>query len=118
LLSGPSLDEGRLSVKDVFSLDINADIVTLSACQTGLGKLHGGEIIGLNRAFLYAGTHALISSLWRVDDLSTSVLMKHFYRGYASMDKATSLQRAQLEVKALFPHPSYWAGLSLVGDYR
>ena len=118
LLSAPSLDEGRLSVKDVFSLDIKADIVTLSACQTGLGKLRGGEIIGLNRAFLYAGTHALISSLWRVDDLSTSVLMKHFYRGYASMDKATSLQRAQLEVKASFPHPSYWAGLSLVGDYR
>ena len=118
LLSAPSLDEGRLSVKDVFSLNINADIVTLSACQTGLGELHGGEIIGLNRAFLYAGTHALISSLWRVDDLSTSVLMKHFYRRYASMDKATSLQQAQREVKASFPHPSYWAGLSLVGDYR
>ena len=118
LLSAPSLDEGRLSVKDVFSLNLTADIVTLSACQTGLGKLHGGEIIGLNRAFLYAGAHALISSLWRVDDLSTSVLMKHFYRNYASVDKATSLQRAQLAVKASFPHPSYWAGLSLVGDYQ
>jgi CHAT domain-containing protein len=59
-----------------------------------------------------------VSALWRVDDLATSVLMKHFYRNYAKMDKATSLRQAQLLVKKEFPHPAYWAGLALVGDYR
>jgi len=108
----------RLTVKEVFGLDMHADLVTLSACQTGLGKLEAGEIIGLNRAFIYAGTHALVSALWRVDDLSTSVLMKHFYRNYATMDKAKSLRQAQLMVKKEFPHPSYWAGFNLVGDYQ
>ena len=108
----------RLTVTEIFGLEINADLVTLSACQTGLGKLEAGELIGLNRAFLYAGTHALISALWRVDDLSTAVLMKHFYRNYVTMDKAKSLRQAQLMVKQAFPHPSYWAGFNLVGDYQ
>ena len=110
-------DNRRLTVSEVFGLEINADLVTLSACQTGLGKLEAGELIGLNRAFIYAGTHALVSALWRVDDLSTSVMMKHFYRNYVTLDKAKSLRRAQLIVKKDFPHPSYWAGFSLVGDY-
>ncbi|MBF0128216.1 MAG: CHAT domain-containing protein, partial [Magnetococcales bacterium] len=105
-------------VKEIFSLKINADLVTLSACQTGLGQLRGSEMIGLNRAFLYAGTHSLISSLWRVDDLSTAVLMKHFYRNYTSMNKADSLRQAQLMVKQNFPHPANWAGFNLLGDYQ
>lgn len=117
-LASKQADNRRLTVKEVFGLEINADLVTLSACQTGLGKLEAGELIGLNRAFIYAGTHALVSALWRVDDLSTSVLMKHFYRNYVTMDKAKSLRQAQLIVKKEFPHPSYWAGFSLVGDYQ
>ncbi|MEE8161691.1 MAG: CHAT domain-containing tetratricopeptide repeat protein, partial [Acidobacteriota bacterium] len=116
-LASPNPDNRRLTVKEVFSLDLKADLVTLSACQTGLGKLRAGELIGLNRAFIYAGTHALLSALWRVDDLSTSLLMKHFYRNYVRMDKAKSLRQAQLRVKKDFPHPAYWAGMSLVGDY-
>ena len=117
-LSSPNPENRRLTVKEVFSLELNADLVTLSACQTGLGKLEAGELIGLNRAFIYAGTHALVSALWRVDDLSTSVLMKHFYRNYVTLDKAKSLRQAQLIVKKDFPHPSYWAGFSLIGDYQ
>jgi len=117
-LASEKPDNRRLLVKEIFGLEINADLVTLSACQTGLGKLEAGELVGLNRAFIYAGTHALVSSLWRVDDLSTSVLMKHFYRNYVTMDKARSLRQAQLIVKKEFPHPSYWAGVSLVGDYQ
>lgn len=116
-LSADTPEDRKLQMKDIFSLEINADLVTLSACQTGLGKLQGGEIIGMNRAFLYAGTHSLISSLWRVDDLSTAVLMKHFYRNYLTMDKSESIRQAQLMVKQNFPHPSYWAGFSLLGDY-
>ena len=117
-LASPDPSNRRLTVREVFGLNIQADLVTLSACQTGLGKLDAGELIGLNRAFIYAGTHALVSALWRVDDLATSVLMKHFYRNYVGMDKATSLRQAQLLVKKEFPHPAYWAGLALVGDYR
>lgn len=117
-LASDNPDDRKLTVKEVFGLELNADLVTLSACQTGLGKLEAGELIGLNRAFLYAGTHALVSALWRVDDLSTSVLMKHFYRSYTTMDKAKSLRQAQLIVKKEFPHPSYWAAMSLIGDYQ
>ena len=117
-LASSNPNNRRLTVKEIFGLEINADLVTLSACQTGLGKLEAGELIGLNRAFIYAGTHALVSALWRVDDLSTSVLMKHFYRNYVTMNKAKSLRQAQLIVKREFPHPSYWAGFSLIGDYQ
>jgi CHAT domain-containing protein len=112
-------DDGNFEVNEVFGLDIKADIVTLSACQTGLGDLVGGdELVGLNRAFIYAGTNAILSSLWRVSDISTAVLIKHFYRNYGKEDKAESLRKAQLLVKRFYPHPSYWAGFNLTGDYR
>lgn len=117
-LASPNPDNRRLTVREVFGLTLNADLVTLSACQTGLGRLEAGELIGLNRAFMYAGTHTLVSALWRVDDLATSLLMKHFYRNYVHQDKAMSLRQAQLLVKKDFPHPAYWSGLVLVGDYR
>ena len=103
----------------ISGLEINADIVTLSACQTGLGDIVGGdEIVGLNRAFIYAGTKSILSSLWRVSDISTAVLIKHFYRNYGHGNKAESLRKAQLLVRRLYPHPSYWAGFNLTGDYR
>lgn len=111
--------DGNFEVNEVFSLNINADVVTLSACQTGLGKITGGdELVGLNRAFIYAGTHSLLSSLWRVSDISTAILIKHFYRNYLLENKAESLRKAQLLVKRFYPHPSYWAGFNLTGDYR
>jgi CHAT domain-containing protein len=111
--------DGNFEVNEVFGLEINADIVTLSACQTGLGDIVGGdELVGLNRAFIYAGTKSILSSLWRVSDISTAVLIKHFYRNYGHENKAESLRKAQLLVKRLYPHPSYWAGFNLAGDYR
>ncbi|VAX32844.1 hypothetical protein MNBD_NITROSPINAE05-1011, partial [hydrothermal vent metagenome] len=112
-------EDGNFEVNEVFSLNINADIVTLSACQTGLGKITGGdELVGLNRAFIYAGTHSLLSTLWRVSDISTAILIKHFYRNYVTNNKGESLRKAQLLVKRLYPHPSYWAAFNLTGDYR
>lgn len=118
-LARDTRDDGNFEVNEVFGLDIQADIVTLSACQTGLGDLVGGdELVGLNRAFIYAGTRSILSSLWRVSDVSTAVLIKHFYRNYGKKNKAESLRKAQLLVKRLYPHPSYWAGFSLTGDYR
>jgi CHAT domain-containing protein/Tol biopolymer transport system component/Tfp pilus assembly protein PilF len=118
-LTKDKAEDGNFEVNEVFALNINADIVTLSACQTGLGKITGGdELVGLNRAFIYAGTHSLLSSLWRVSDISTAILIKHFYRNYVADNKGESLRKAQLLVKRLYPHPSYWAGFNLTGDYR
>jgi CHAT domain-containing protein len=112
-------DNGQLSADEVFELDINADLVVLSACQTGLGKVGAGDdVVGMNRSFLYAGTHALASSLWRVSDVSTAILMKQFYREYPNRNKAESLQRAMLHVFRQYAHPGYWGAFVLVGDYQ
>lgn len=111
--------DGNLEVNEVFGLEINANLVTLSACQTGLGHITGGdELIGLNRAFFYAGAQSLISSLWRVSDVSTAILIKHFYRNYSFTAKAEALRKAQLLVKRYYPHPAYWAGFNLTGNYN
>jgi CHAT domain-containing protein len=110
--------DGNLEAAEIFSLKINADVVVLSACQTGLGKVTSGDdVIGLNRAFFYAGTHTIVSSLWRVSDIATAVLIKQFYRRYAGHSKADSLRMAILHVKQRHPHPSYWGAFTLVGDY-
>ncbi|MBT3511209.1 MAG: tetratricopeptide repeat protein [Nitrospina sp.] len=118
-LARTATEDGNFEMNEVFGLEINADIVTLSGCQTGLGDIVGGdELVGLNRAFIYAGTRSILSSLWRVSDISTAVLIKHFYRNYGHINKAESLRKAQLLVKRLYPHPSYWAAFNLTGDYR
>ncbi|MFC1856930.1 CHAT domain-containing protein [Thermodesulfobacteriota bacterium] len=110
--------DGDLEATEIFGLRINADVVVLSACQTGLGKVTSGDdVIGLNRAFFYAGTHTIVSSLWRVSDTSTAVLIKQFYRQYVGNNKADSLRLAILHVKNRHPHPSHWGAFTLVGDY-
>ncbi|MCP4681846.1 MAG: CHAT domain-containing protein, partial [Desulfobacterales bacterium] len=117
-LSKDEQKDGNLEASEVFGLKINADMVVLSACQTGLGKVtKGDDVIGLNRAFFYAGTHTIVSSLWRVSDVSTAVLIKEFYRQYQGRNKADSLQNAILHVKNRYPHPGYWGAFTLVGDY-
>jgi CHAT domain-containing protein/tetratricopeptide (TPR) repeat protein len=111
--------DGKLLAEEVYGLDIKADLVVLSACQTGLGNIQAGDdVVGMNRAFLFAGTHSLMSSLWRVSDVSTAILMKQFYREYARSDKGESLRRATLHVKNRYPHPGYWGAFVLTGDYR
>jgi CHAT domain-containing protein/tetratricopeptide (TPR) repeat protein/Tol biopolymer transport system component len=110
--------DGNMEAGEVFGLEINADLVLLSACQTGLGRItQGDDVIGLNRAFFYAGTHSILSSLWRVSDISTAVLVKQFYRLYSTDNKAESLRRAMLHVKNRYPHPGYWGAFILSGDY-
>ncbi len=112
-------DDGDLRASEIFGLDIRAGLVMLSACQTGLGKITSGDdVIGMNRAFLYAGTNAIMSSLWRVSDISTALLVKQFYREYQNRPKAQSLSRAMRHVKSRYPHPGYWGAFVLVGDYR
>jgi CHAT domain-containing protein/Tol biopolymer transport system component len=110
---------GKLQADEIFGLNITADLVVLSACQTGLGDIRGGDdVVGMNRAFMFAGTHSLMSSLWRVSDVSTAILMKQFYREYTKGDKAGSLRKAMLHVKSRYPHPGYWGAFVLTGDYQ
>ncbi|MDD2855285.1 MAG: CHAT domain-containing tetratricopeptide repeat protein [Desulfuromonadaceae bacterium] len=110
--------DGKLQAEEIFGLDIRADLVVLSACQTGLGEIKSGDdVVGMNRAFIFAGTHSLMSSLWRVSDVSTAIMMKQFYRNYMTYGKAESLTRAMQHVKNRYPHPGYWGAFVLTGDY-
>ncbi len=120
LMSPGEGEDGRLEAHEIFELDLASDLVTLSACQTGLGKLlSGDEIIGLNRAFITAGASAVVSSLWRVNDLTTALMIKRFYRYLPQEEnKAAALRRAQLDVRKRYPHPGYWAAFRLTGYYK
>jgi CHAT domain-containing protein len=85
LFSPDDKNDGMLTVDEIFSLNLNSKLVTLSACETGLGKLNrGDELIGLSRAFVYAGSPAVIVSLWPVDDVSTAYIMTKMYQYYSS----------------------------------
>ena len=76
----------------------------------------GDELLGLTRGFLYAGTPSLVVSLWRVNDRSTTLLMKRFYEGLLDgLSKPEALRQAAIDVKAQFPHPYYWAPFILMG---
>ncbi len=112
--------DGRLHMFEIFGLNLpRCQWVTLSACESGLGGLAGGdEIVGFNRAFIYAGSPRVIASLWKVDDLATAILMKHFYRGLRrGDDPVEALRRAQITVRDRFrKHPFYWAAFVLTGE--
>jgi CHAT domain-containing protein len=115
-----SAEDGLLQVYEIFNLKLNADLVVLSACETGLGKQVKGEgLIGLTRAFMYAGTSSVVVSLWKVLDTSTADLMVRFYRHLkdGKLSKAEALRQAQLELirHGKFAHPYFWAPFVLVG---
>jgi CHAT domain-containing protein len=120
-LAPDSANDGRLEAAEIFGMDIQPSLVTLSACRTGLGKItNGGEIIGLNRAFIYAGAPSIVSSLWNVDDDSTARLMEIFYRELRTDPVDQSLQKAQLALLGSkdFSAPFFWAPFYLTGDWR
>lgn len=99
LLAKDGKEDGRLTVKEIFEMDLNADLVVLSGCETGLGKLsRGDEFVGLTRAFIYAGTPSVVASLWKVEDSSTAALMGSFYKNLKTMSKSEALRQAQLEL--------------------
>jgi CHAT domain-containing protein len=113
-------DSGRLEIPEVFGLELHASLVILSACETSLGKLtQGDEVIGLTRAFIYAGTPTVISTLWQVDDRASYELMRAFYwQLRAGGPKGEALRQAQLTTLATYPHPYYWAAYELTGEAR
>lgn len=119
LLSDGEGEDGWLKVGEAFGLDLHADLVVLSGCSTGLGKLSGDGMIGLTRAFLYAGTPSLVVSRWDVSDKATTYLMERFYKGLShGLSKAQALRAAELAALRRFRHPALWAAFELVGEAR
>jgi len=120
LYLAPDIEQdGLLETREIYKLNLsNANLVVLSACQTQLGKLStGDEMVGMTRAFLFAGTPTVISSLWEVDDKATELLMEKFYGNWRNgMSKEEALRQAQIEIRANYPNPYYWAGFVLNGD--
>ena len=118
-------NDGVLYTGEIYNMEINSDLVVLSACETGLGKVSKGEgIIGLSRALLYAGTNNIMVSLWRVADASTSELMIEFYDQLLGNEEQTkgiyssSLHAAKLKMvdSKKFSHPFFWSPFILVGQ--
>ena len=102
-MHGTSEDDGRLTVEEIFGSDIQGRLVTLSACETGLGELgQGDELVGLSRAFLYAGAPAVVVSLWKVDDSTTAWLMtrlhQYLHAGHRVPEALTYAQRDLINI--------------------
>jgi CHAT domain-containing protein len=112
------LADGDLLVEEIFGLDLrNTDLVVLNACETKLGEVSDGDdIIGLTRGFFFAGAPTVVSSLWKVDEKSTRLLMERLYDHMeAGLPKAEALRQAQMDVRDEYPHFKHWAGFTLSG---
>jgi CHAT domain-containing protein len=115
--------DGFLRLHEIYNLQLNADLIVLSACETGLGKEIKGEgLIGLTRGFMYSGAPRVVASLWNVDDLATAELMKLFYQRMLKdgMPAAAALRAAQLEMSGQkrWASPYFWAGFVLHGEWK
>ncbi len=119
-LAGSQSEDGLLQGYEIFNLKLNADLVVLSACETGLGKEVKGEgLVGLSHAFFYAGTPSLVVSLWKVQDRSTADLMVNLYREIGrTQTKSEALRQAKLILiqQNRYADPYYWAPFVLTGD--
>jgi CHAT domain-containing protein len=117
VLTGTANDSGFLTAEEVVKMKLNADLVVLSACDTGLGKITSDGVIGLSRSFIAAGSSSVIVSLWSVNDESTSFLMTTFYQELETgQNKAQALRNAMLKTRAKYPNPYFWSGMSLIGE--
>jgi CHAT domain-containing protein len=117
LLSPAPGQPGRLSLYELMDLNVRARLVVLSACETGLGQLQGGdEVASLTRTILGAGARTVVSSLWKVSDDATALLMQGFYRRLRAGENAPGAMRgAAMEVRKQYPHPFYWAPFLVTG---
>jgi CHAT domain-containing protein len=119
-LDGNIKEDGFLLVREIYDLKIAADLIVLSACKTGKGKLENIEgVLGLPRIFFYCGAKSVVSSLWEVNDKSTSKFMSDFYK-YLSLgeSKSQALRMAKLKMlRSKYCHPFYWASFVLYGDF-
>lgn len=114
---------GFLGLEDVYNMSLPAELVVLSACETGLGKeIRGEGLIGLTRGFMYAGASRVMASLWNVNDVATAALMKRFYEGVLrqGLPPAAALRNAQRDLlqHTRWKSPYYWAAFQLQGDWK
>jgi len=115
--------DGFLRLNEIYNLNLSADLVVLSACQTGLGKeIRGEGLVGLTRGFMYAGAPRVVASLWKVDDAATAELMKRFYQGMLkdNLAPAAALRAAKVEMwkQKRWSAPFYWAAFELQGEWK
>jgi CHAT domain-containing protein len=119
-LNSDSLNDGRLTVSEIFDMKMSSSLTTLSACETALGEVNrGNELIGLSTAFLYSGSEAVIVSLWKVDDQATSLLMTAFYEGLSkglTISHSMALAQRKLMAIPVYSSPYYWSPFIIIGD--
>lgn len=119
MLSANKFEQGWWTAKEIQQMELSrTQIAILSACQTGLGKVHKAGIIGLARAFQIAGVKRVVMSLWSVDDAATNNLMQAFVKNLENDIPASALRKAMLEVRKQHPYPSEWASFVLFGTPR
>lgn len=111
-------NDGLLTASEIFNLKLQAELVVLSACDTGRGDITGDGVVGLSRSLFVAGAPSVLVSLWKVPDESTAYLMTHFYQYWKEegLDKAQALRKAMLKTRDKYPHPLDWAAFTLIGQ--
>ena len=116
-LASSNQDDGILTSDEILNLQLKADLVVLSACDTGRGHLTGDGVIGLSRSILAAGASSLVVPLWSVSDEASATLMVEFYRQQQqSENKAQALRQAMLSTMEEYPHPIEWGAFTLIGE--
>jgi CHAT domain-containing protein len=126
LAPSPQGDDGLLTSAEIYSMNLNAELVVLSACDTGRGTITGDGVLGLSRSFMQAGVPSLVVSLWQVPDAPTAELMTQFYQNLQRLalratpqeppDKAQALRQAMLTTMKQHPEPRNWAAFTLIGE--
>ena len=116
-LTPSETDTGFLTAEEILNLRLQADLVVLSACNTGQGKITGDGVMGLSRSFISAGVPSVIVSLWAVPDSPTAALMAAFYKNWQTQpNKAQALRQAMLTTMKTYPDPKDWAAFMLIGE--
>ncbi|WP_432811390.1 CHAT domain-containing protein [Pantanalinema sp. GBBB05] len=111
------LNDGLLTSDEILDMKLNAELVVLSACDTGRGEITGDGVIGLSRSLITAGVPSIVVSLWKVPDDSTAFLMTEFYKNLSTTnDKAQALRQAMLAAKQKYSDPLHWAAFTLIGE--
>jgi CHAT domain-containing protein len=119
-LSPGNGEDGRLEAGEIFDMDIHANLVVTSACQTAIGRIgKGDEVVGLTRAFIYAGAKSVLGSLWNISDEATTSLMMDFYRNLRSLNESEALRQAQLNMinSKEYNSPFFWAPFYITGSF-
>jgi len=112
-------NDGLLTANEILKLRLQAELIVLSACDTGQGRITGDGVIGLSRAFISAGVPSLVVSLWAVPDAPTAALMTQFYRSLQqNPDRAIALRLAMQATLKDYPNPLDWAAFTLIGEAK